>query len=48
MNGWVDGWMGIKAGLRIAYSNKKLENKGGKANSEKKETKGRTEEQINK
>ena len=23
--GWMDGWMGGKAGLRIAYSNQKLE-----------------------
>jgi hypothetical protein len=23
MGGWVDGWMGGKAGLRIAYSNQK-------------------------
>ena len=23
MDGWVDGWMGVKAGLRIAYSNQK-------------------------
>jgi hypothetical protein len=22
--GWMDGWMGGKAGLRIAYSNQKL------------------------
>jgi hypothetical protein len=21
MDGWVDGWMGVKAVLRIAYSN---------------------------
>jgi hypothetical protein len=25
MDGWVDGWMGGKAGLRIAYSNQKLQ-----------------------
>jgi hypothetical protein len=24
MDGWVDGWSGVKAALRIAYSNKKL------------------------
>jgi hypothetical protein len=24
MGGWVDGWMGGKAGLRIAYSNQKV------------------------
>ena len=23
MCGWIDGWMGVKAVLRIAYSNKK-------------------------
>jgi hypothetical protein len=23
MDGWMDGWMAGKAGLRIAYSNKK-------------------------
>jgi hypothetical protein len=23
MGGWMDGWMGGKAGLRIAYSNQK-------------------------
>ena len=23
MDGWMDGWMEAKAGLRIAYSNKK-------------------------
>ena len=23
MDGWVGGWMGAKAGLRIAYSNQK-------------------------
>jgi hypothetical protein len=23
MDGWVDGWVGVKAVLRIAYSNKK-------------------------
>ena len=26
MGGWVDGWMDVKAGLRIAYSNQQ-ENK---------------------
>jgi hypothetical protein len=25
MGGWMDGWMAGKAGLRIAYSNQKLE-----------------------
>ena len=25
MGGWMDGWFEVKAGLRIAYSNKKLE-----------------------
>jgi hypothetical protein len=25
VDGWVDGWMEGKAGLRIAYSNQKLE-----------------------
>jgi hypothetical protein len=24
LGGWVDGWVGDKAGLRIAYSNQKL------------------------
>ena len=24
MEGWVDGWMEAKAGLRIAYSNQKV------------------------
>ena len=24
--GWMDGWMEAKAGLRIAYSNKKIQN----------------------
>jgi hypothetical protein len=24
MDGWVDGWMAGKAGLRIAYSNQKI------------------------
>jgi hypothetical protein len=24
MDGWVDGWMAGKAGLRIAYSNQKM------------------------
>ena len=24
MGGWMDGWMEVKAGLRIAYSNQKL------------------------
>jgi hypothetical protein len=24
MDGWVGGWMEVKAGLRIAYSNQKL------------------------
>jgi hypothetical protein len=24
MGGWMDGWMGGKAGLRIAYSNQKF------------------------
>ena len=23
MGGWVDGWVDVKAGLRIAYSNQK-------------------------
>jgi hypothetical protein len=23
MDGWVDGWVGVKAVLRIAYSNQK-------------------------
>ena len=23
LDGWVDGWMGVKAVLRITYSNKK-------------------------
>jgi hypothetical protein len=27
MDGWVGGWMGGKAGLRIAYSNQKLQKK---------------------
>jgi hypothetical protein len=26
MDGWMDGWMAGKAGLRIAYSNQKLLN----------------------
>ena len=26
MDEWVDGWMGGKAGLRIAYSNQKIIN----------------------
>ena len=25
MDGWMDGWMGVKAILSIVYSNKKLE-----------------------
>jgi hypothetical protein len=25
MGGWMDGWMEVKAVLRIAYSNQKLE-----------------------
>jgi hypothetical protein len=25
MGGWMDGWMGVKAVLRIAYSNQKEE-----------------------
>jgi hypothetical protein len=25
MDGWVDGWVEGKAGLRIAYSNQKLQ-----------------------
>jgi hypothetical protein len=25
MDGWVGGWMGGKAGLRLAYSNQKVE-----------------------
>ena len=24
MDGWVDGWMEVKAGLRIAYSNQQI------------------------
>jgi hypothetical protein len=31
MDEWMDGWMGGKAGLRIAYSNQKLKVKGAKA-----------------
>jgi hypothetical protein len=26
MDGWMGGWMAGKAGLRIAYSNQKLQN----------------------
>jgi hypothetical protein len=26
MDGWVDGWMEVKAVLRIAYSNQKQKN----------------------
>jgi hypothetical protein len=26
MDGWVDGWVGVKAVLRIAYSNQKYQN----------------------
>jgi hypothetical protein len=25
MDGWMDGWMAGKAGLRIAYSNQKIQ-----------------------
>ena len=25
MDGWMDGWVEAKAGLRIAYSNQKIE-----------------------
>jgi hypothetical protein len=25
MDGWMDGWVGVKAVLRIAYSNQKME-----------------------
>ena len=25
MGGWMDGWMGVKAVLRIAYSNQKFQ-----------------------
>ena len=24
LDGWVDGWMDVGAGVRIAYSNKKI------------------------
>jgi hypothetical protein len=27
MGGWVDGWVGVKAVLRIAYSNQKWKEK---------------------
>ena len=27
MDGWMGGWMDVKAGLRIAYSNQKYEEK---------------------
>jgi hypothetical protein len=26
MDGWMDGWLGVKAVLRIAYSNQKCKN----------------------
>ena len=26
MGGWMDGWVDVKAGLRIAYSNQKCKN----------------------
>jgi hypothetical protein len=26
MDGWMDGWMAGKVGLRIAYSNQKIQN----------------------
>ena len=37
MGGWMDGWMEAKAGLRIAYSNKKLNKftKGGNCKIQK-------------
>ena len=27
MGEWIDGWMGVKAGLRIAYCNQKTRSK---------------------
>jgi hypothetical protein len=36
MDGWVDGWMEGKAGLRIAYSNQKQNNQKTKHEGKKK------------